>query len=1735
MAGTVSTTIAGTYNLSVNPTTITSDGTISGFGGASVYGSDEAIWSVTNAGRIGSGTQIGIRFEGGGSVTNQQSGVIAVLYGDARGVLGVSLPTTLTNAGTINSYGGSADGVVLYSGGNVTNLSDGWIYGLSSGVLLSDGGTLVNLADGTIAGGSHGVDLIGGSGTVVNTGTIRGQTGVLAAAPIWWGAYFFAPTQPAVGASTVINAGTILATDSWEDAVDFTTNTGNRVVVDPGAVFVGGVYGGGALSTLELASGTSIGTITGIGSQFTGFGTILFDRGADWVVAGSAAGLSEQINQFETGDTLEITGFTATGSAFSGGQLVLTGNGSANAATLSIQGATSLSQFVVTDVSGGTEIVTAPTVVTLPTPGTITTTLSSSYTPTVSPMTVTAAGAVLPASTTNATAILGASGTAWAVDNWGRIAGAGTGYGVLLPSGGSVSNAQSGTIGSPSTAVDIAGGSGQVYNAGTIAGAAGGVNLAAGGSLTNQAGGRIFSGGTAVVAISLVATNKGVISATGNDAVGLTASGGTLVNASGGTISAQGTGAFGVAAAGSLIVTNQSGGLIDATGGNAAGVFLTQNGQLINQAAATIAGYGASSAGIDVDQVQGSIANFGMIEGQSGIVFQAAKPGTVFNAGVIAGSGGTAIQFASRYANRLIVEPGAIFTGAVQGGGTYSTLELGSTAAIGTLGGIGLQFLNFGTLQFDPKSEWLAAIDAAAVPSRIVGFEPGDTIQLQGFTAQESSFSGGYLTLTGTGLTNSVTLDLGVGSRLANFTVTDVTGATDVTLAPTPGTLASWFFSTYELSVNPTTILSTGDIQSSAYAVYGAGSTPWTLTNAGTIDSNAQIGVIVISNGTYTGSSSIGVVLRQGGTIDNTATGTIAGSWGAAKFVTAPGTIINAGYLRGVWQGVDLAAGGSVINQSGGTLIAEAGGAIAVLGNGNPTTVTNAGLIYAAGGAADGIALYSQGWITNLAGGTIDSVGAGVDGILLADGGTIQNQIDGEITAMSTGVRIVGGSALVANYGIIASNYGSGIYVAPPLANDLSWGGTAAAPGAVTVVNAGTIQGYLYGAAVKITNNTTNRVIVDPGAVFIGSVDGGGSLATLELASGSSTGTIGGLGSQFVNFGTIQIDGGADWVLDIPSSGITTPIIGFAPGDTLNVSGISVIGTSFTNGLLTLVETSGSMNLKLGALAAGDQLQVSNVANGVLVTETMPLTISGVAANQTVTAGDAIPLFSDVTISDPNAGQTETVTVTPSSPSSGTLSDSAGGSDNATTGVYTITGSAAAVTAALDSLIFTPSAGGQISFTISDTDTAGRTAGPTTTTIAAMSGPVIYNAPGAGSYVFIYYPIGTALETIQQYSGSDGTGSPVTMIVDNTNGSSYLFAFNPTASVTQTVQSWSGTDASTGAPSGTLEADIVNFSDGQTMVYAYLNPADSGGVTQTAELWSATNPDGSAAGSPISDVVNDADGSTLVYAYNPAAGVAQTTTEWSETNTDGSAAGAKETAVVDNTDGTAIVYAYTGLANGETQTATFYSSYNPASGAPIGNPTAVAIDYTAGLYSYQSSISTYDTSGNPTGTTYYSGPDASGSPVTPVTYSEDVDDGAVTTLADAPSIEPAGTAPNSETISISGTGQAVDPGFGSDTIEFLSGASDDTLVLHTGGTDTISGFDPSAGDMLDLRSLFSEAGIDLSSAVVDLSAYINVSAVGADAEVLFDPTGEGGGSVVATLTDGASLVPVLKSGTAFVT
>jgi T5SS/PEP-CTERM-associated repeat protein len=218
-------------------------GTISGFNHLLVQ--DRASW-VISAENLAAGSQVtdlGTLASSGGIFTTVTVGSNAVLDN--------LLPGTVSSS----AYG------VLGISDSPTILNDGMIIA-SQAVLLRQGGFIENT--GTISGGAFGIDVNGGEGTVVNAGSIGGAQ------------------------------VSVLLPSGYTD----------RLIVYPGAQFSGLVVGGNtaasaAVSTMELG-GTTVGTISGLGSTFTGFQVTQIDAGASWDAAGQ--------NSIASGNTLANQG-----------------------------------------------------------------------------------------------------------------------------------------------------------------------------------------------------------------------------------------------------------------------------------------------------------------------------------------------------------------------------------------------------------------------------------------------------------------------------------------------------------------------------------------------------------------------------------------------------------------------------------------------------------------------------------------------------------------------------------------------------------------------------------------------------------------------------------------------------------------------------------------------------------------------------------------------------------------------------------------------------------------------------------------------------------------------------------------------------------------------------------------------------------------------------------------------------------------------------------------------------------------------------------------------------------------------------------------------------------------------------------------------------------------------------------------------------------------------------------
>jgi hypothetical protein len=371
----------------------------------------------------------------------------------------------------------------------------------------------------------------------------------------------------------------------------------------------------------------------------------------------------------------------------------------------------------------------------------------------------------------------------------------------------------------------------------------------------------------------------------------------------------------------------------------------------------------------------------------------------------------------------------------------------------------------------------------------------------------------------------------------------------------------------------------------------------------------------VINSGTITGlpNFSLGVYLSAGGTITNATTASvITAAYNAIVVRGALGSVVNHGSIIGSTavadngSGILLQAGGHVTNGAPDNTVASIGAALnAVKVSGGTGTVVNDGTM----AGSFGVYLYNGGTVTNglaasviktgyfgirvgggtgtvLNSGTIASTGTNNYGVMLRFGGEVTNAASGRITGGARGIDLAASSTgTVSNSGVVSSVVG----VTMPTTSGV-------------ITNTGTIIGT--GGTAVLGGDGDDKVILQPGAVFQGKVLGLTGNNVLELAAGSTTGSISGIGTGFVNFGTIAFDAGAQWTISGDTTGLDGTISGFASGNTIEVSGVTATGSSFVGGILTLdLVGGGSATLNLpGTFTSASDFTVTNVAAGADVT-----------------------------------------------------------------------------------------------------------------------------------------------------------------------------------------------------------------------------------------------------------------------------------------------------------------------------------------------------------------------------------------------------------------------------------------------------------------------------------------------------------------------------------------------------
>ena len=138
----------------------------------------------------------------------------------------------------------------------------------------------------------------------------------------------------------------------------------------------------------------------------------------------------------------------------------------------------------------------------------------------------------------------------------------------------------------------------------------------------------------------------------------------------------------------------------------------------------------------------------------------------------------------------------------------------------------------------------------------------------------------------------------------------------------------------------------------------------------------------------------------------------------------------------------------------------------------------------------------------------------------------------------------------------------------------------------------------------------------------------------------------------------------------------------YTVGSGQSASGLAITGVNLPSGV-TVQDDVATAAVFPGAETTFTGLTVVGAGGGAP-------TIAGTVAGQTTTSKAAVKPFSGVTIADANSGASDTLTITVTG-AGGTLSGT--GLTGGTGGVYTLTGTAAAVTSELDALGFTPKAG----------------------------------------------------------------------------------------------------------------------------------------------------------------------------------------------------------------------------------------------------------------------------------------------------------------------------------------------------------------------------------------------------------------------------------------------------------
>lgn len=1181
--------------------------------------------TITNAGRIESGSSAGVQMVGG-AINNQTGGVIIAA---GNGVLATG-SVGVTNAGTIQ--GSSQTGVTLQAGGTVQNLSGGAISGSTYGVLSQGALTLTNAgsisgAAGVQVNGSANLTLTnqasgqisaGGSGIVFSsTGaadiTNAGQTGSI--------------VSFGNGVMTINNqaSGTVSAAFSAIDS----QNGGRLTITNAGAVTGGnwGVVGRNANDSI-----TNSGTIQGVGQQGVIMNGGTLNNQAAGVIRGgtnavqldnntaltNAGQIHGGLGNFQQGVFAQTSGSTVTNQA---GGLIdgwrgVTFNPAgtvSNAGTIRGIGNIGVAMF------GGGSVTNL-------------------------------AGGVIRSDTHG---VYGNATTA--IINAGQILGGTDDFeqGVLLNAGanGSVDNRAGSLIsGWRGVTFNAAATNALVTNAGTITGTVdNAVTLFGGGTVNNLASGILnatATGGWGIYGTggALNLTNAGTINADSGVVFNATGASQTLNNS--GTINGTVNGVWGYAGSSAISVSNT--GTISASSTTTGrGVFLTAAGSSINNQTGGV--ISSSWRGVELSSAAGSatITNAGSISAVlQGILSFATN--NVTNTGGISASAGQGVYL---NAGGSLTNSGTIT------GGNHAFIGQGMSTVTNQLGGVmtgttynavytngvGSVISNAGLMNGGNAGVYT---DGANTSLTNTG-----TIRVTGTTAP-TVISGVYMAGAGSSVTNAGTIE---------STLTDGRG---VFLSGGTGTITNQSGGVISGNGAGAAIILTGtdytlDLQS--------GSTVNGVIDASLSGGHNVLTVAGAANGGYVGGTGADDVTLMGGM---TLTGVLNGMDGVDSLTLAGAAdgALNAGVLGGfesrtmngtgnwtlsgadgdtsTWtlnSGVLRVTGNQSINNAADVVI-NAGGTLAVIDSEAIGALSGTGSVVVSNlqallvGADDSSSIF-DGVISGFGG--LTHIGTGI--LTLTGANTYTGA-----TVVSSGTLQLGGSGVIAD--------GSDLSVASGATLDLQGfnetvdlaiiSGTLNGTGTLTgseyqlngaTVNANLGAGNLFNTGGSSTLNGTAasaNVTVSAGTLTLGAANRLNDAAVLTINSGATFDLDGHnetVGSAFINgtlegFGTIapppmptlSEKAADDGRQVLPGVGTGTLTAGQYVLNGATINGNLGAGNLFNiGGVSTLTGTSGSLNV---AVQAGTlRLEADNrLADGATLTVSAGATFDLYGHNETV-------------------------------------------------------------------------------------------------------------------------------------------------------------------------------------------------------------------------------------------------------------------------------------------------------------------------------------------------------------------------------------------------------------------------------------------------------------------------------------------------------------------------------------